>query len=93
MKLVMQTHRAPLPLNSVDSEVEAVDAGAVHIEISFDSIAVSRIGRRETKMETAMLSKSASFQEKQKRIPPGRTVAQVERGVTVWKAQSHSFVF
>ena len=40
-----------------------------------------------------MLSKSASFQEKQKRIPPGRTVAQVERGVTVWKAQSHSFVF
>ena len=31
MKLVMQTHKAPLPLNSVDSEVEAVDAGAVHI--------------------------------------------------------------
>ena len=31
VKLVMQTHRAPLPLNSVDSEVEAVDAGAVHI--------------------------------------------------------------
>ena len=28
---VMQTHKAPLPLNSVDSEVEAVDAGAVHI--------------------------------------------------------------
>ena len=31
VKLVMQTHRAPLPLNSVDSEVEAVDACAVHI--------------------------------------------------------------
>ena len=31
MKLVMQTHRAPLPLNSVESEVEAVEAGAVHI--------------------------------------------------------------
>ena len=31
VKLVMQTHRAPLPLNSVESEVEAVDAGAVHI--------------------------------------------------------------
>ena len=31
VKLVMQTHKAPLPLNSVDSEVEAVDAGAVHI--------------------------------------------------------------